>query len=86
MAITYTPRNDYVLLRVVQAGTLPRPDVSAQNLEFIVVATGPGVTGLNALDRVHVNMMQGIPFYHVNVNKDLILVQEKHIIAVLTGL
>ena len=85
MAITYTPRNDYVLLRIAKAGTLPSPDVSAQNSEFIVVATGPGVTGLNALDRVHVNMMQGIPFYHVNVSKDFILVKQEHIIAVLTG-
>lgn len=50
----YTPRNDFVLMRVEErtVGKLHMPDKAQEGKATFVVACGPDVTGLEPGDRV----------------------------------
>jgi hypothetical protein len=54
--VTYTPRNDFVLVRLdkidVNRAGIAIPQRSAQSMKFFVVATGPDVKNLEVGDRI----------------------------------
>lgn len=54
--VTYHPRNDFVILRLVNLGKtdagIIMPDMAAQGKEWRVVAVGPEVKELKAGDKI----------------------------------
>ena len=85
--MTYLPRNDFVLFRIVNKRVvrgLLMPDASAQGQERVVVAVGPKVENLNVGDKVLVIGVVGQDTVPLPSDPSLYLTRESNIALVET--
>ena len=81
--IVYCPRNDYVLVKIVDLGKSPggvlTPQAAIEGKEFFVEAKGPDVKHLEVGDKV---LMIGVlkeDYAYLPSSKDLILIKQANI-------
>ncbi len=83
---SFRPRNDYVLIRIVEVGETPSgiaiPQISIEGKEFHIVALGPKVEDLKIGDKVLMVGQQGVDFFPLPRSKDLIMIREEHVVLV----
>ena len=86
--IDFRPRNDYVLIRIVELGQNPAgiaiPQISAQGKEFHVVAVGPDVEDLDVGDKVLMLGSKNTTYFELPNSKDLIVMKEENVVLVAT--
>lgn len=86
MSVKYRPRNDKVLLRVIDRGQtesgLQLPQQSQEGQEVIVLAVGPKVEDLKKGDRVIIISEEGGGPTHLRGEKDLYVVKESEVALV----
>ncbi len=76
------PRNDYVLVRVVQLEEwhgLVMPETSIQGKEFVVEGIGPHVEDLEVGDKVLMTGNMGVTYYPIPNQKDLIITKQENV-------
>jgi len=84
--VKWKPRNDYVLIRVVDLGSTPGgivvSDYSIEGKEFVIVAVGEQVKGLVSGDKVLMLGTQGVNYFPLPNSKDLIVMKQEHVVLV----
>lgn len=81
----YQPRNDFVLFKMVDTGSVRGilvPERSAQGKERIIVAVGPKVDGLKVGDKVLAIGTAGMDLIALPNDKDLFLTREQNVVLV----
>lgn len=85
--IKYTPRNNMVLIRIVEIGKtttgIQLPQYSVQGKEFIVEAIGPDVKKLNVGDKCLMLGAKNTTYFELPSSQDLIVMEEKHVCLVI---
>lgn len=86
MKSKYVPRNDYVVVRLIDLGKtltgIVVPSISKEAKELRVVAIGPKVDGLKINDSVL--MLQSLDTFPLPNEKDLFAVKQEAIAVVIT--
>ena len=81
--MTYTPRNDWVLIRVnvreQSDGGVSLPQTSVEGKDFIVEGIGPDVESLSPGDRVFICGPTDLKYYDVPREQGLILIKQEHV-------
>ena len=82
----YKPRNDYVLVKIVDLGETPSgiatPQTSIHGKEFHVLAVGPKVDGLKVGDKVLMLGKVNVEYFQLPMAKDLIAIKQEHVVLV----
>lgn len=84
--IDFQPRNEFVLVRMTQKGEIGGiaiPDISAEGLEFHVVAVGPKVEGLKVGDHVLMIGRRNDNYWEVPSCRNLFIVKQEVICLVM---
>jgi len=84
----YTPRNDWVLVRIVtidkNARGIVLPGISAQSKEFHVVEIGAAVENLKAGDKVVLSGLRDVTYFEIPADPELILVKQENVVVVVS--
>lgn len=87
MKVIYKPRNDFVLIRIIDKGEtdsgIAVPDLAIEGKEFVVEAVGPKVEGLVEGDKVLMIGQPGVSFFPLPKRKDLLVLQQEFVVLVL---
>lgn len=82
----FRPRNDFVLVRIVDLGEtesgLAIPQMSAQGKEFVVEGVGPKVKDLVVGDKVLMLGARNVTYFEVPNDSKLIVIKEEHVVLV----
>lgn len=81
----YRPRNDCVLVRIIDKGHvrgIAVSDTSIHGKEFIVEAIGPQVDGLEIGDKVFMTGIQGEDYAPLPNDKTLMLIKQSNILVI----
>jgi hypothetical protein len=87
MAIKFSPRNDFVLVRIVDkgfVGNLAVPGRSAQGKQYFIVAKGPDVKDLKVDDQVLCIGQVGQDVILLPDHNDLLVTKQNNVILVVT--
>ena len=85
MSVTYRPRNDLVLSRVVDTGEqrgILMPQQSIQGKRYLVEAIGPKVEDLQVGDWVFMTGQQKVDWDMLPFSNDLLTIRQENIILV----
>jgi hypothetical protein len=83
--ITYLPRNDLVLVKVVNLGEVrgvAMPDIAMQGKVYIVEAVGPKVEGLKQGDEVLIGGKANEDWAFLPSSKDLFITRQENVLLV----
>ena len=87
MTVIYRPRNDFVLVRIVELGEtksgIAVQQISIQGKQFVVVAIGPLVEDLKVGDKVMMIGKVGDQYYPLPNYKDLLVISEQNVVLIL---
>mgnify|MGYP001568891782 CR=1 FL=1 len=80
------PRNDWVLIEIVEVGETPSgiaiPQISVEGKEFYVRNVGPKVEDLVIGNRVLMIGRQGVDYFPLPRSSTLFMIQEKQVVLV----
>jgi hypothetical protein len=85
MSISYIPRNDFVLYRIVDRGQVRGvhiPQISAQGKDIVIVAVGPEVKDLQPGDKVFAVGTKGQDVIELPNEQHLYLSRQANIVLV----
>lgn len=84
--IKYIPRNDFVLIRIIQLdespGGIVLPQISLEGKQYVVEAIGPKVEDLQIGDRVLMIGTAGEDYGYVPNRMDLLVIKQANIVIV----
>ena len=87
MAKKFRPRNDYVLVKLIDLGKtesgIAIPSQAQQGKERVVVAMGPKVKDLSKGDKVNIIGESGVDYAFLPDCRDMIIVKEANVILVI---
>ena len=86
--ITYRPRNDQVLVRIVPVEDvrgIKMPQVSIEGKNFRVEAMGPKVEGLSVGDHVLMIGRKGTEYYPLPNCNDLLIIRQEFVALIVEG-
>lgn len=89
MSMGIRPRNDYVLVEIIEVGEtdsgIALPQISIEGKEFHIRAIGPKVEDLTVGDKVLMKGRQGAEYYPLPGSNKLLVIQEQHVVLVYEG-
>src|SRR4051812_9202916 len=87
MALKYAPRNDFVLIQIIDRGYVGKvavPGISKAGKDLVVVAMGPDVKSLNVGDKVMVIGEVGEALAALHDRKDMFVTKQSNVCYVIT--
>lgn len=85
--VTYAPRNEMVLIRILDVGMIrgvALPQISVQGKRYLVEAVGHKVENLDVGDEVLMIGKEGAEYYPLSNHSDLLVIHQIHCVLKIT--
>ena len=86
MSVTYRPRNDYVLIKIIDLGKSKAgvliPEICIEGKEFHVLAKGPDVQNLEVGDKVLCIGKKGEDYGYLPARSDVFLTKQANCVLI----